>query len=318
MSSLDFESAFEAMYHGKHDFEDFKSGEILSKYRALVFKKRKVYEAGADLKVYHKFLSLFVFQWLEFNERCVYSYRKGMNVVDAVKKHANSKHFFQTDLNDFFGSIQGDLVKLCIRGSLDRIPISDVSSYIDRVVDLVTVENKLPIGFSTSPLISNACLLPFDNALEAYCNHSGLVYTRYSDDVIISGGDSKLYGIEKVVEYTLAQCYGGDFTINSAKTKFSSAGNKVKILGMMILPNGTITIDTKLKSDIEVMLHFFIKDKQRFMDKVDAEGTAAALAKVSGYLNYINTTDAAYLNKLRKKYGASVVDMFIRGSVKSL
>jgi len=59
VASLDFESAFEAMYHGKHDFEDFKSAEILSKYRALDFNKKKVYEADANLKVYHKFLSLF-------------------------------------------------------------------------------------------------------------------------------------------------------------------------------------------------------------------------------------------------------------------
>lgn len=318
MAIRDFESAFEAMYHGKHSFEDFKTGDIPSKYRAFIFNKRNVYDVGADLKVYHKFLSLFIFQWLEFNDRCVYSYRKGMNVVDAVKKHAHSKHFFQTDINNFFGSIRGELVKECILRSLDRIPISDVRSYVDRIVDLVTVDNKLPMGFSTSPLISNACLLPFDNALEAYCKDHGLVYTRYSDDVIISGVDEKLYGVEKVVEGILMQCFGNNLTLNPSKTKFSSAGNKVKILGMMILPNGTITIDSKLKSDIEVMLHFFIKDKQRFINKVDAEGTPAALVKVSGYLNYINTTDQAYLNKLRKKYGASVVDMFVRGSVKSI
>ncbi|MCP6697364.1 reverse transcriptase domain-containing protein [Pseudomonas donghuensis] len=318
MASRDFKSAFEAMYHGKHDFEDFKSGDVSSKYRTFVFNKKDVYEAGAELKVYHKFLNLFIFQWLEFNERCVYSYRKGMNVVDAVKKHAGSKHFFQTDLNNFFGSVSGKLVRECILRSLERVPISDAGLYIDRIVELVTVEDKLPIGFSTSPSISNACLLPFDNAVEKYCEEQGLIYTRYSDDVIISGSDNKLYGTEKVIESILEELFQREITLNASKTKFSSVGNKLKVLGMMILPNGSITIDTRLKSDIEVMLYFFIKDKHRFIDKVDAEGTAAALAKVSGYLNYINTTDQVYLNKLRKKYGASVVDMFIRGSVKSL
>lgn len=317
MVNRDFKSAFEAMYHGKYDFEDFKSGDISEKFRKLDLNKKHIYEADQTLKIYHKFLNLFVFQWLEFNENCVYSYRKGMNVADAVKKHAHSKHFYQTDLNNFFGSIRSDFVKNSIIASIDRMPITDVLTYIDRVIELCTVSNKLPVGFSTSPLISNACLLHFDNEVERYCEESGLIYTRYSDDIIISGSERKLYGTGEIIAEVLHQQFKDNLSINSSKTKYSSAGNKLKILGMMILPNGTITIDSKLKADIEVLLHFFTKDKQKFLDKIETD-SATALAKVSGYLNYINTTDKVYLNKLRKKYGASVVDMFVRGSVKSL
>lgn len=86
---------------------------------------------------------------------------------------------------------------------------------------------------------------------------------------------------------------------------------------MTILPNGMLTIDAKLKVEIEVLLHFYIKDKQKFLDKIQTD-SASALIKLSGYLNYINTVDQNYLNKLRKKYGASVIDMFVRGSVKLL
>jgi RNA-directed DNA polymerase len=317
MVNRDFRSAFDAMYHGKYDFEDFESGDVSEKFRKLPLNKKHIFEADQTLKIYHKFLNLFVFQWLEFNENCVYSYRKGMNVVDAVKKHACSKHFYQTDLNNFFGSIRSDLVRSSILGSIDRIPITDVQIYIDRIIELCTVSSRLPVGFSTSPLISNACLLNFDNEVERYCYENGLIYTRYSDDIIISGSERKLYGTGDVIAEVLHRQFNDTLSINTSKTKYSSEGNKLKILGMMILPNGTITIDSKLKVDIEVLLHFFTKDKQKFLNKIEADSTTA-LAKVSGYLNYINTTDKVYLNKLRKKYGASVVDMFVRGSVKSL
>lgn len=317
MVNRDFESAFEAMYHGKYDFKDFKLGDISEKFKKLDLNKKNIYEADPTLKIYHKFLNLFVFQWLQFNEKCVFSYRKGMNVADAVKKHAQNKHFYQTDLNNFFGSIRSDFVKASIIASIDRMPVTDVLIYIDRIIELCTVSDKLPVGFSTSPLISNACLLHFDNEVDRYCAQNGLVYTRYSDDIIISGGEKKLYGTGEVIAEALHQQFKGALSINSSKTKYSSAGNKVKILGMMILPNGTITIDSRLKADIEVLLHFFTKDKQKFLDKIATDSTTA-LAKVSGYLNYINTTDKTYLNKLRKKYGASVIDMFVRGSVKSL
>ncbi|WP_122575636.1 reverse transcriptase domain-containing protein [Pseudomonas viridiflava] len=317
MANRDFKSAFEAMYHGKYDFEDFKVGDIADKYRKLNLNKKNVYEADQVLKTYHKFLNLFVFQWLSFNEDCVFSYRKGINVADAVKKHSQSKHFYQADLNNFFGSIRSDIVRSCIGASIDKVPISDISLYVDRIVEMCTVADRLAVGFSTSPLISNACLFRFDNEIEHHCHANGLIYTRYSDDIIISGVENKLYGMGDVVESILFQHFNGVLSINLPKTKYSSAGNKVKMLGMMILPNGTVTIDSKLKADIEVLLYFFIKDKQKFLDKIDTD-SATALTKLSGYLNYINTTDKIYLDKLRKKYGSSVIDMFVRGSVKSL
>lgn len=317
VATKDLETAFDAMYHGKHDFSDFITGDVSNKYRKLDLEKKDVYAPDTKLKVYHKFLNLFIFQWLFFNKDCVFSYRKGMNVANAVEKHANSRHFYQTDLKNFFGSLGAPLIQKTLRESLDRFPVTDVEDHIDRIIELCTINNKLPIGFSTSPLISNSCLFHFDNELESYCKNNGLIYTRYSDDIIISGSEGKLYGVGKTVETILNSQFESELIINTIKTKYSSIGNRVKILGMTILPNGTLTIDSKLKTEIEVLLHFYIKDKQKFLDKIKTD-SATALTKLSGYLNYINTVDQAYLDKLRKKYGSSVIDMFVRGSVKFL
>ena len=318
MANITFESAFEAMYHEKYDFSDFISGDISKRVKKRnKIAEKIIYEADPTLKTYHKFLNLFVLQWLKYNESCVYSYRKGFNVSDAVKKHSAGKYFFQTDLNNFFGSLSTELVRKCIIQSIESIPISDTLQYVDRILDMITIDGWLPVGYSTSPLISNACLLEFDDLLENFCRDHGFTYTRYSDDIIISGGNKELYNIKPAVEAILKQCFGDTLSLNSAKTKFNSIGNRVIILGMMILPNGSITIDSKLKNEIEVLLHFYTKDREKFLDKINTESNAA-LTKISGYLNYINTTDKIYLDKLRRKYGTSVVDMFVRGSVKSL
>lgn len=317
MANKDLKTAFDAMYHGKHEFSDFIAGNVSKKYRKLDLNNKDVYAPDTKLKVYHKFLNLFIFQWLLFNKNCVFSYRKGMNVVNAVEKHSNSRHFYQTDLKHFFGSVSTSLIQKTLRESLDRLPITDAEDHIDRIIELCTIDNKLPIGFATSPLISNSCLFHFDNELEAYCQNKNLTYTRYSDDIIISGSEGKLYGVGKVVESILSSKFDSALTINTTKTKYSSIGNRVKILGMTILPNGMLTIDTKLKTEIEVLLHFYVKDKQKFLDKIQTD-SATALIKLSGYLNYINTVDQAYLDKLRKKYGSTIVDMFVRGSVKFL
>ncbi|MHA6128644.1 reverse transcriptase domain-containing protein [Pseudomonas fluorescens group sp. PF-1] len=315
MAKQKLESVFEAMYHGKFDFKDFISGPTSELYKTIKFKNRTVYDADKKLKAYHKFLNLFLFEFLELNTRVVYSYRKGVNVIDAVKKHASSRHFFQTDLKNFFGSIDLDMIRAAIQENTENFPVSDVNENIERILELVSVSGVLPPGFATSPLISNACLYHFDNQVEKFCLNSGLIYTRYSDDIIISGSTNKLYGLDAHIESMLKESFGEKVLINGSKSKYTSIGGKIKILGVVILPGGGITIDTKLKSKIEVLLHYFTSDRQKFnvmLDDKDVNG----LLKVSGYLNYINTTDPAYLNKLRTKYGATVVDMFMRGSVK--
>ena len=58
------------------------------------------------------------------------------------------------------------------------------------------------------------------------------------------------------------------------------------------------------------MLHFYINDRERFVDKVGGD-FRVGVEKITGYMNYVNTIDKDYLNKLRKKYGSTVVDTLI-------
>ena len=241
----------------------------------------------------------------------VFSYRKGVNAYDAVAKHSGSSCFFQTDLTDFFKSIDARLVKDVIGDSLHLAPILDAENYIDRIVELVVVDGALPVGFPSSPLISNSCLYGFDKKLKSYCDKRNLIYTRYSDDIIISGGSrDALLGIKESVAGLLDECFQGKLSVNCDKSKFTHSGNKIKLLGMVILPNQKVTVDIKFKKELEVMLHFYINDRERFVDKVGGD-FRVGVEKITGYMNYVNTIDKDYLNKLRKKYGSTVVDTLI-------
>jgi len=79
---------------------------------------------------------------------------------------------------------------------------------------------------------------------------------------------------------------------------------------MVILPNGKVSVDIKFKRQIEVLLHFYLTDRAKFFLLVESD-LAGGMERISGYLSYINTVDKEYLNKLRKKYGATLVDMFL-------
>jgi RNA-directed DNA polymerase len=312
------ENLFFLMFKGKYDFSDFIDGAIESNYETRMNagrrKNRLVFIPNQKLKDYHEFLRLFLLDYLPVNEQVVYSYRKGVSAYNAVALHSESKYFFACDIADFFSSITRDNVKKTILGGLANCPILDANIWIERILDLLCIDGRIPIGFSTSPTISNATLLVFDNALQEYCHLSNLIYSRYSDDIIISTKEvEKIQNISEVISSFLRELLDGEISLNLSKSRMLRVGQKIKLLGMVLLPNGHISVDAKIKSEIEVLLHcyFLDKNKANFVLSDDWRGKESRLA---GLLNYVNTIDQRYLNKLRKKFGVTIVDRLLHRS----
>jgi RNA-directed DNA polymerase len=116
--------------------------------------------------------------------------------------------------------------------------------------------------------------------------------------------------IGQEIQDRLIRCASDKLHLNPKKSKHFQIGGKVKILGVMILPNGKITIDSKLKSEMEVLLYFYINNKEKFLDCADHD-EQKAIGRITGFLNYANSIDQEYLNKLRKKFGATIIDTLL-------
>lgn len=316
MKKRSLKDLLDAMYQGKFEFPELDTGDISTLYETKNYNDRELHIPNKKLKTFHSFLNLFLLEYLQTNKEIVFSYRKGVNAVDAVSKHAYSKYFFQTDITNFFNSIDADLVTSTIINSADRCPISDIDNHITNIVKTMTVNGSVPVGFSTSPPLSNACLFNFDNKLQKYCLDNSLTFSRYSDDIIISSLDkTPLLEAERYVAQCLSKHTDNKLSINTTKSKHTQTGNKIKLLGMVILPNGKVSIDIKFKKDTEVKLHYYLTNKEKFT-AITGPDFDNAIEKISGQLNYFNTVDQDYLDKLRKKYGATIVDMFLHKSDK--
>lgn len=314
MAKKSFHAVFEFMFHGKYDFTDFMKLEISNEYKSIEHQNRKIYSASQKLRDYHKFINIFISENLPINESAVFSYRKGYNVVDAVKIHRHSKYFFKSDIVNFFGSINSTLIHRTLKNAKEHIPISDIDSYIDRIISLISIDGTLPQGFSTSPLISNSCLLEFDNKILQYCYTNNIKYCRYSDDLVFSANEyEKIKDMQSIIESELFSIYGDQFKLHHSKSKINSISGKVKILGMVIMPNGEITVDSKIKNIIEPLLFYYAKNRSKFLE-LSGGSISNGEKKISSYINYINAVDGAYLDKLRKKYGVTIVDYFIHKS----
>ncbi|MEO9827267.1 MAG: reverse transcriptase domain-containing protein [Paracoccaceae bacterium] len=307
--------AFTSTFHDRYSFNHFLSTSTTGECGFIELKNKKIASPSKKLKDFHKFVNKTILEFLEINEEVVFSYRKGKNILSAIEKHSQSTNFFQTDISNFFESISLSDVKNTIEDNTTKLPVSDIENYIDHISDLITIDEKLPVGFSTSPVLSNAVLFNFDNELNQYCETSSIHYSRYSDDIILSSNrKSSLIEASEKIQILLSKYFSGRININKSKTKFNNKGNRVKILGILILPNGNVTVDNSIKEDVEIKLHFFLNDRKA-LESYSGPDFEHTISKLSGTLNFISTIDSHYLDKLRKKCGNTTIDMFLHKSV---
>lgn len=321
------EDIFLSTFHNKYSFKEFLELNICDEYEKFKINDRTIYSASPKLKAFHKFIISCVFEYAIFNENVVYSYRKGTTIRDAVEKHSNNDVFFQTDIKSFFSNISLTNVKNTLNNQLVNVPVSDIDKYIDLLIEYCVIDNTLPAGFSTSPILSNLCLYEFDNEVEKFAIENQLQYTRYSDDLILSSTElDAISNIEQTIERNLTIYLNDTIKLNQAKTKISKKGQRIKLLGLVILPNGLITIDKKLKKEVETLFHLYLTDEDMFEDYISKHFNyknsqqkslvELGISTLSGKLMAINSMDKNYLNKLRKKYGNTIVEMFLRKTVK--
>lgn len=323
------EEVFNSNFHEKFLFSDFLSLSVNDNIKVTQSYGRRIVQPSDRFKRLLHFLVKNVFDYASIAEAVVFSYRKGVNIRDAVLPHANNRYFYQTDVANFFGSITNDLVQKALTTRLDDVPISDLQNFIPTILELVTYEDNLPLGFPTSPTISNICLFDFDTQLAARCEQMSIAYTRYADDIILSGNDEgALKQLAVSVKDLLKEYVHQDININDAKTRYLQRGQKIKLLGLVVLPNGQISIDKADKNQIETLLYLYLAGDTQFLEYSafikrkkkgktdDTLSRESALAMLSGRLLGANAMVPEYVLKLRQKYGNTIIDMFLHKSAK--
>lgn len=144
-----------------------------------------------------------------------YGFRKGFSVPNATAQHTGKDWVFKVDIKDFFPSIT--IEKLMFLSEYER--------------EVVTLDGKLVQGSPCSPVISNMVFRNLDNKFGRYFKSLNISYTRYADDIVISGiGDfSKEYF--KFIKENLE--YNG-FKVNDKKVKLMFKNERMEALGVTL------------------------------------------------------------------------------------
>lgn len=187
---------------------------------------------------------------------------EGRCVVDNASRHIGQNYVFNTDLKDFFPSIEQP--RICARLQLPpfnfKYPIAKVLAGLCCIKE--TKEDgsfvyNLPQGAPTSPLITNAICDRLDRRLSGLARRFNLHYSRYADDITFSSmhnvyQDGSVFRneLERIIE-------DQHFKMNDTKTRLQKTGQRKEVTGLIV--GSKVNTSSSYVAEIRNILHIWEK-----------------------------------------------------------
>lgn len=215
-----------------------------------------------------------IFMTMHKPRKPVHGFVLQRSAITNAKEHLNRKHVLNIDLKDFFPTITQDRVS----GLFATLGVpSDVQAAI---LAICCVNNHLPQGAPTSPIISNMISLRMDRQLMGFCKTRRIKYSRYADDLTLS-------------LYTAPHQLFSEGVPNPGKLASSQISDELKSI---ILDNGFVLNEEKLRyfgpssrkevtglivSDIVNVPRKFVRNIRASIFDIEKNGYPAAQIKFS-------------------------------------
>lgn len=169
-----------------------------------------------------------------------HAYLPERSILTNAQVHCGSQFLLKMDFKDFFPSIS----ERRIIGLFSALGYSNlVSVYLAKIC---TLNGVAPQGSPASPALSNVVARRFDLRMLGYARSRNLKYTRYADDIVISGE----MNADEVQSFAVSCAVSEGFRVNHQKTRYVEAGQKMVVTGLDI-STGTPRPTRKFRREVE-------------------------------------------------------------------
>ncbi|WP_126396963.1 retron St85 family RNA-directed DNA polymerase [Blastochloris tepida] len=232
------------------------------------------------------------------------AYNKGSSILRNAEFHKNTNFTVRIDFEDYFPSFRDNGIERFLQENRSVIgdPLDD--NDISFIRNIVCRHGRLTIGAPSSPLLTNAIMFQFDGIVYQFCQSRGLVYTRYADDIFISATRANSLG--DVADFVASVSTGypyANLTINCRKTVFLSKKYRRVVTGMVITPQGSVSVGRNLKDEVRSGVYKF---KNGIIDGDE-------IARIRGLVAYIYGVEPSFLGILERKYGDETIGRLLGG-----
>ncbi|WP_170791385.1 reverse transcriptase family protein [Ruegeria lacuscaerulensis] len=176
---------------------------------------------------------------------CATGFRRGKSILDNARLHCERDQILKIDIKDFFPSISFQRIMRVFTS----IGYPNEVAYL--LSKICTLGDSLPQGAATSPTLSNIVCRRMDVRFYKVCKRHRLRYTRYADDIAVSG-KSIPSGIARLF-FEIIEDEG--FEVNQQKVRFLGKADRKIITGLDIT-SGVPRVPRKFRRELKKDVYF--------------------------------------------------------------
>ena len=230
-------------------------------------------------------------------------YIEGPNIGDNATRHARSSFILKLDFVDFFPSINVEDWELVAKKNglkgVDLLLFYRILFWGQGSSD----PKCLSIGAPTSPALSNIIMYNIDRVFTSAARRMGVTYSRYADDITLSASRQEvLLEFEQFSGAYLQELSSPKLFFNDQKRGMYGRATRRMVTGLIITPQGEISIGRERKRKISAMLH------KASLGQLELK----ELAKLKGLLAFSFSVEPQFIDRMRRKYGGETVDAVFR------
>ena len=180
-------------------------------------------------------------------------YVRGRSVVDHARAHAGQAVLLKFDLQDFFATVRAsrvhatfvelgysrsvarELMALCTTATpepvLERLRTEGALSWTQA---MRLRDAHLAQGAPTSAALANLCAFRLDLRVAGLARELGARYTRYADDIVLSGDASLRRSADRIEARVGGFALDEGFALNHRKTRRVSRGRRQQVCNIVV------------------------------------------------------------------------------------
>jgi hypothetical protein len=156
--------------------------------------------------------------------------------------------------------------------------------------------------------LSNILLYDLDRKFGAAAKRAGVAYTRYADDMTISGARLEdVRAFEVSAREIVSDTQSPRLEFNEEKRGIYLRGQRRLVTGLVITPTEQISIGRARKRLISAMLHRVLL----------GQSNEQAMGQLKGLLGFCLANEPSFVSRMRVKYGDDLLDRVLSFRVPS-
>jgi hypothetical protein len=265
---------------------------------------RLIAQPSLEIKVLQRALMRISLRNLPVHE-AAFAYVTGKSIRSNAEVHAKSSFILKLDFTNFFNSIKPIDLERVLRSTnvhgLTPLDFEDVY-YLSFWGAGTYRPHCLSIGAPSSPMISNIVMYDIDCKASDLARQLEIKYTRYADDVTVSGTNRDALIIFENHFTKIVRDSKLSIELNHAKRGLYSRGERRMVTGLIITPDGSISIGRGRKREIRAMLHRLSLDTSDNL----------LMAQCQGLLAFVISAEPSFIRSLRRSYGSDFIKSVIK------